>query len=92
MRNVIEVSKEAFNRIRFTSEMRYKQVNHGLFSRRLGLYNKDIFYHLNTLRKVNIRTSSAQYQVIMLVSIFFQVQIIVYHDGTHTKMQEVRMH
>jgi len=72
MRNIIEVSKEAFNRIRFTSEMRYKQVNHGFFSRRLGLYNKDIFYHLNTLRKVNIRTSSAQYQVIMLVSIFFR--------------------
>ena len=91
MRNIIEVSKEAFNRIRFTSEMRYKQVNHGLFSRRLGLYNKGIFYHLNTLRKVNIRTSSAQYQVIMLVSIFFQVPIIVYHDGTHTKMQEVSM-
>ena len=92
MWNIIEISKLAFNRVRFTFEMGYKQVNHGLFSRRLGSYNTGIFYHLNTLRKVNIRTSSAQSQVIMLVSIFFQVQRIVCHDGTHTKMQGVRIH
>ena len=87
-RNVKEISKE-FKSIKFTTEMRGERINHDFSLRRLGLYNKHIFYYLNRLRKINNKTSSQQCGLMTIVSKLFQIPVIVKSDEILTRAQEV---